>query len=283
MRNYLKNTIVAKAVMAITGIVLVGFLFAHAIGNLQFMLGPNAYNSYAAMLQGNKLILWILRSILILCVIFHIISAIYLRFYNNAAKPEKYQVKNYLKAKATSRTMLWTGLLLLSGLTYHLLHFTTGDIDFTNSYDSYEVVPTGEFAIGLPKDGACCGQKENACCEQKEACCNSEQEKQHECCSDCNMSDDLKPIVKERHDVYRMVASEFSNPLVALSYILFVLLVGFHLNHAIQSAFHTLGAQGPKLTPCLRKLSVILSIILVFLFISLPISVMCGLVVGGCC
>ena len=62
-----------------------------------------------------------------------------------------------------------------------------------------------------------------------------------------------------------MVSTEFGNSLVAISYIIFVILVGFHLNHAIQSAVHTLGIQGPKLTPVMQILSVALSVILVLL------------------
>ena len=272
MQNYLKTTIVAKVVMAITGIILIGFLFGHALGNLQFLLGTNAYNSYAELLQSNKELLWILRISLIVCVVLHIISAVYLRLYNNAAKPIKYQVKNYLTVKLTARTMLWTGLLIVVGLTYHLLHFTTGDISFENGYDNYEIVSTGDFAVVTNEKTCTC--KKTCTCEK--TCCNDSKK-------DCSKTNSISTVVKERHDVHTMVSSEFNNPFVAISYIIFVALVGFHLNHAIQSAFQTIGIQGPKLSPFLRKLSVILSIVLVLLFITLPITVMLGLAAGGCC
>ena len=81
------------------------------------------------------------------------------------------------------------------------------------------------------------------------------------------------PVVKERHDVHRMVTAEFSNVWVALFYILFVVLVGLHLNHAIQSAVHTLGLEGPKFTPIMQLASIGLSIILVLLFCVVPVGV----------
>lgn len=274
MFNYLKTTIIAKVVMAITGLILIAFLFGHALGNLQYFIGSDTYNTYAAFLQGNKLLLWSVRIVLIISIILHIISAVYLRLYNNEAKPIKYQVQNYLKSKLTARTMLWTGLLLTCGLVYHLLHFTTGDISFEGGYDNYEVVPTGEFTIPLSNIAEDCG---DGCDGNRENCATPE-ECEAKGCFDAKIS----PILKERHDVYKMLEMEFSNPLVAISYIIFVIIVGFHLNHAIQSALHTIGIQGPKLTPILLKLSVALSVVLVLLFIILPISVMLGLA-GGCC
>lgn len=276
MLNFLKSTIVAKVVMAVTGLIIVGFLFGHALGNLQFFLGPEHYNSYAAFLQGLGEILWAMRGFLILSIVLHIISGVYLRIYNNAAKPEHYKIKHYVKSKLTARTMLWTGILIAAGLTYHLLHFTTGDVSFEGGYDHYEIVPTGEFAFDADKmtsheGGACEG-----CTGDPRSCQDVKN-----CLEDGCFDETLVPVLKERHDVYAMVATEFSNPIVVLSYLVFVILVGFHLNHAIQSAFHTIGVQGPKLTPCLNKLSVLLSVALVLLFTVLPISVIFGLA-GGC-
>lgn len=238
--------------MAVTGLILVGFLFGHSIGNLQYLLGPEAYNNYAAMLQSNKEFLWIIRGTLLLCLVLHVISAISLRFYNNAAKPIKYKVTNYAKAKLTSRTMLWTGMLLLAGITYHILHFTAGKVDFEGGYESHELHQTG-YAIKAT-------EVEYKNVETLEA--------------------NAVPVVEKRHDVYTMVTKEFANPLVVISYVVFVALVMFHLNHAIQSAIHTVGIQGPKLSNCLRKCSVCLSVILFLLFITLPVSVLLG--VGSC-
>jgi len=352
--RFLKSTILIKIVMALTGLAIVGFLFGHAIGNLQFWLGPDAYNTYAAFLQaplGIVEFLWILRIGLIVCLILHIISAVYLRIKNNAAKPIGYQVKNYAKAKLTSRTMLWTGLLVLSGLTFHLLHFTTGTLDFNNGYESYEAYPTGQFvmtASGCPTKNSCCKANADCCAEGQNFCktecsdkqykyvdtlticcaegqnfcktecsdkqykcvdtlticcaegqnfCKTECAEQKDCKSSCcsnktptiNNYEKIHPgaVAELRHDVYAMVGKEFSCPWVALIYIIFVSLVGFHLNHAIQSGIHTLGIEGPKFTPVMRVLSTLLSIGLVLMFIILPLGVLvnslgfCNCLVGG--
>jgi succinate dehydrogenase/fumarate reductase cytochrome b subunit len=301
--------------MALTGLAIVAFLFLHAIGNLQFWIGPEAYNTYAAFLQaplGLVEFLWLLRIGLFVCLILHIISAVYLRLKNNAAKPIGYQVKNYAKAKLTSRTMLWTGLLVLSGATLHLLHFTAGVIDIENGYETYEAYPTGEFVMGVVNgcsdENTCC----NSCNDAKDDCCATEQKcdcKGQQCCktectdkSSCNCCcsscsetptftnyEEIRSggVLKYRHDVYGMVSAEFSNPWVAIVYIIFVMLVGFHLNHAIQSGIHTLGIEGPKFTPVMRVLSTLLSIGLVLLFIILPLGVLinslgfCNCIVGG--
>ena len=493
MFKFLKSTILIKIVMALTGLAIVAFLFLHAIGNLQFWLGPDAYNTYAAFLQeplGLVEFLWLLRVGLITCLILHIISAVYLRLKNNAAKPVGYQVKNYAKAKLTSRTMLWTGLLVLTGVTLHLLHFTTGTLDFENGHNTYEAYPTGDFVMskdGCPmknasKDGCCnaeqkccktdcsdkpcckegrtdcsdkpCQQvvieepcsdmeclagdkmcskcKENpqrwlqyqvskidihaagtyfgmsgknkelyveyfgyrlsckeytqltdktipenkvikmlnqpsdedmvyllklqveigtalgiackegklkidydtnlvnhnfaefkSCCKEGQTdcadkCCQAEQKScsdkpccktDKSCCATDSKKDcadkccksaccdkptitnykEIHPgaVTELRHDVYAMVGAEFSNPWVALLYIIFVSLVGFHLNHAIQSAIHTLGIEGPKFTPVMRVVSTLLSIGLVMLFIVLPLGVLannllgCNCILGG--
>jgi succinate dehydrogenase/fumarate reductase cytochrome b subunit len=346
--------------MALTGLACVGFLFGHAIGNLQYFLGSDTYNSYAYFLQSLGEILWIIRFGLIGCIILHIISAVYLRIHNNAAKPVGYQVKNYAKAKLTSRTMLWTGLLICSALTFHLLHFTVGAVDFEGGYNQEEIHPTGTFVaspsgcsdgkakgckiddVKCPdcKEGgnacqtesntctivtqaeqdlitvtqqaaqdseqSCCatdaqanadkqcqmaGHSENCdkpCCKDKKSGAKCEMSENVSCCeTKINVYDEAKPgeIVKPRHDVYAMVTAEFSNIFVALAYIIFVSLVGFHLNHAIQSAVHTIGIEGPKFTPFMRIASTCLSIILVLLFICLPLGVLAktylGCIVGG--
>lgn len=88
--------------------------------------------------------------------------------------------------------------------------------------------------------------------------------------------DGLLPVLQERPDAHKMVKAEFSNVWVALLYVLFVMLVCFHLNHAIQSAFHTIGIEGPKFTPIMRVGSIILAITLFFLFTALPFAIMTG-------
>ena len=88
-------------------------------------------------------------------------------------------------------------------------------------------------------------------------------------------------LLHERHDVYAMVIKGFKIPYISFLYILGMIILGFHLNHAIQSMFQTLGWNHPKYNKFLRGIGPVLSIFIVICFISIPISIMLGLVGGG--
>ena len=126
LMNFLKSTVLSKVVMAVTGIVLVLFIIGHTLGNMQVYLGAEAYNKYAAFLQSLGEILWIIRGVLLLCIVLHIITSVRLKLLNLSAKPTRYQVKNYVKAKISTRTMIWTGTMVAAFLFYHLLHSSAG-------------------------------------------------------------------------------------------------------------------------------------------------------------
>jgi succinate dehydrogenase / fumarate reductase cytochrome b subunit len=82
------------------------------------------------------------------------------------------------------------------------------------------------------------------------------------------------------HDVYTMVILGFRNAAVSLFYVIAVIFLGLHLKHGIHSMFQTLGIHGKKFTPLIQKVATILSFIIVISLISIPISVMLGLVGG---
>jgi succinate dehydrogenase / fumarate reductase cytochrome b subunit len=126
---FLKSSIGAKTVMAITGIMLVGFVIAHLSGNLLIFSGdPETINSYAVWLRSLGAGLWFLRIGLILAVILHIASAIRLSMLNKAARPVAYQMTRPEVSSYASRTMAWSGVIVLAFIVYHLLHFTWGQV-----------------------------------------------------------------------------------------------------------------------------------------------------------
>ena len=122
--NYLKSSILSKVVMASTGVVLVLFLFGHMLGNTQMYLGQDKMNHYAETLQGLGGALWIIRGVLLLCLLLHVITSIWLKFLNMSARPVAYQKKEWVKATVFSRTMLLSGVTIALFVTYHLMHFT---------------------------------------------------------------------------------------------------------------------------------------------------------------
>lgn len=115
-----------KAVMAVSGLVLVGFLFAHLAGNLGVYLGPRAFNAYAATIKSIPAVLWGARATLLLAVALHIWSAVSLYRRNSSARPVGYIRKQSVVSTYASRTMYWSGPILSAFIVYHLLHFTVG-------------------------------------------------------------------------------------------------------------------------------------------------------------
>ena len=88
-------------------------------------------------------------------------------------------------------------------------------------------------------------------------------------------------VVEVRHDVYKMVLTGFRDPAISIAYIIGVILLGFHLVHAIQSAFQTLGMNHARYFPIIMKASTVIGVVIVLMLISLPITIMFRLVGGA--
>ncbi|OGU12556.1 MAG: hypothetical protein A2X63_02685 [Ignavibacteria bacterium GWA2_35_8] len=265
--------------MAITGVILVLFVIGHCVGNLQVFLGKDAFNSYAYFLQERLgELLWLIRIGLIAAAVFHIITSVWLKFLNWGAKPTKYQVKNYVKARLTSRTMIWTGIMIFAFLTYHILHFTMGVVH-PEDYNKTDYYVTNAVSVDKVNNGTLNDTEgSDECCAEGTAT-NAKESIINYNGSMYKVEGD-EPILSERHDAYAMVISGFQKPLVSILYIIGVILLGFHLNHAIQSSFQTLGYNNPKYFPKIVAGSTILSILIVLCYIAIPISILLGLVGG---
>lgn len=113
-----------KTVVAITGLVLVGFVIGHLLGNLTFFFGPDAINTYALKLQALGPLLWVARIGLLVAVGLHIYFTMLLWKENHAATPQKYAVNAPMKRTVFARTMRMSGLIVLAFVVFHLAHFT---------------------------------------------------------------------------------------------------------------------------------------------------------------
>ncbi|MGN6183048.1 MAG: succinate dehydrogenase cytochrome b subunit [Thermoanaerobaculia bacterium] len=137
--------------MAVTGLILFGFVFVHMLGNLKMYLGAVHFNEYSHFLRAvgapavpESGLLWIARLVLLVAVVLHIHSAYSLTMMNRDARPIGYTNRGYVKASYAARTMRWGGVILLLFIIYHLLHLTTGTLH--NNYvkdDAYHNVVTG--------------------------------------------------------------------------------------------------------------------------------------------
>src|SRR5579864_8730193 len=112
--RYFSASVGKKYLMAASGFVLVGFVLAHLAGNLQIFLGQEAINRYADFLQRTKELLWPARLFLLAMLAIHLVTSIQLTRENRAARPTAYARKTFIKASLASRTMIWSGFLILA-------------------------------------------------------------------------------------------------------------------------------------------------------------------------
>ncbi|GAA5495053.1 hypothetical protein Rhal01_01223 [Rubritalea halochordaticola] len=124
--QFWSSSIGKKIVVALTGIVLVGFLAGHLAGNLLVYVGAEDFNEYAEFLHGmaHGAGIWIARIVLLTCFVLHIVATIQLTTANRAARENRYQCEGTMTASRSSRLMIWSGLTILAFVIFHILHYT---------------------------------------------------------------------------------------------------------------------------------------------------------------
>lgn len=120
------TTIGKKMVMAVTGVILFGFIIGHMIGNLQVFIGPKVMNEYGKFIHDNKTLLWGTRGVLLVALGAHVVTAMQLALRNRAARPVAYKKKANVVTSYAARTMLWSGPILALYIAYHIAHLTLG-------------------------------------------------------------------------------------------------------------------------------------------------------------
>jgi succinate dehydrogenase / fumarate reductase cytochrome b subunit len=205
-----------KAVMAVTGAILFTFVIGHLAGNLQIFEGREKLNAYGQFLHSIGELLWPVRIVLIVCVLLHITATVQLALRKKRARPVGYSRKEAISSSYASRTMYWSGPIVLAFVIFHLLQFTAGYIH-----------PESQFIEG---------------------------------------------------DVYHNVVAGFQVWWVSLWYIFSVSLLGLHLRHGIWSMFQSVGFNHPRHTPILKGAAAVIAVVIVLGYISIPISVLLGIV-----
>jgi succinate dehydrogenase / fumarate reductase cytochrome b subunit len=133
--EFYRSPIGKKWVMAITGVIGLGFIFAHMVGNLKLFLSKQEMNLYGEALRhlGGHLLpatwaLWALRTVLIAALVLHVHAAYSLTVVNRKARPVRYQSgRDYSAADYASRTMRWSGVIVLLFVAFHLADLTWGN------------------------------------------------------------------------------------------------------------------------------------------------------------
>ena len=121
---FYRSSIGKKVIIALTGVILIGFIIGHLLGNLQIFFGPEYINSYAEKLRSLGVFLWVIRAFLLVTVLLHIFFTITLTLENRRARPNAYKKKRYVKSTLASRSMALSGLVLLAFIIFHIAHFT---------------------------------------------------------------------------------------------------------------------------------------------------------------
>jgi succinate dehydrogenase / fumarate reductase cytochrome b subunit len=149
IRRFYASTVGKKVVMGVTGLIGVGFVILHSLGNLLIFQGSAALNSYSHFLKSSAELLWALRIVLLVAVTLHVIAAVQLTRQSRAARPVGYAKYETQVATIASRTMRWGGALLLVFIVVHILHFTTGTIRPAGVFSSEDVYANvvGSFRI----------------------------------------------------------------------------------------------------------------------------------------
>jgi succinate dehydrogenase / fumarate reductase cytochrome b subunit len=155
--TYVRSSIGAKHVMAVTGLLLILFVIVHMLGHFGMFAGRDAYNTYAHTLQSLGALKWIARGGLLVLAVVHVGAALRLVAINNAARPVAYAMYKPKRTTFAARTMRWTGLIVLAFIVYHLVHFTFGQIqpeyfhklDPAGRYDAYSMYVRGFQNLGV--------------------------------------------------------------------------------------------------------------------------------------
>ncbi|MGD8353988.1 MAG: succinate dehydrogenase cytochrome b subunit [Pseudomonadota bacterium] len=145
-----------KVLMAVSGFFLLGFIVAHLAGNSTIFAGSDWLNAYAEHLHELGPLVWVFRVFMIVVLLAHIFFGVLLTLENWGANPGKYAVRQKLKVTFSSRTMIWTGLLLLVFIAAHIAQFTlrmTPDIvlkaDEVGRFDVYTMVVSSLRVTGI--------------------------------------------------------------------------------------------------------------------------------------
>lgn len=219
--NLYRSSVGKKVMMAVSGAILVLFVFVHMLGNLKIYQGQEKIDAYGEFLREvgapvfpHHSVLWILRIGLLAAVGIHILAAVQLTLQSRKARDTAYERKESIVLSYASRTMRWGGVLVLAFIIYHLLHFTTGTVH-------------PDFEAGA---------------------------------------------------VYSNMVIGFSQWPVSVAYIIAMITLGLHLYHGIWSGMQTLGLAHSRFETTLRRAAAAFSLVVVVGNISIPISVLTGVV-----
>ena len=245
--NFIQSTIGRKFLMALTGVVLVFFVMAHMLGNLQIFLGPDVINAYAYKLHNllPSSALWAVRLVLLGTIAVHIWAAVTLTLDNRKARPQGYLEDKVVQASYSSRTMRMSGIILLAFIIFHIAHFTVRAVPgMQYESESKESRILEKTEVPLVKDG--------------------------------------EAVLENGHkimtfNVNDMMVLGFEEEWVSAFYIIATGLLCMHLTHGFSSMFQSLGIRNGLWRRRLDRAALAYGWVVFIGFAIIPIAVMAGL------
>jgi succinate dehydrogenase / fumarate reductase, cytochrome b subunit len=218
-----------KVLTGLTGLFLSLFVLLHLLGNLAYFdTDPNAINRYAHFLHSLGALFYIAEIGLLVSIVLHIILGIMIYIRRKQLRPVDYAVSatrgGESKKNFSSKTMIWTGIIIGIFVVIHLMTFKWGP----GVEEGYIATEAGEEII---VDG--------------------------------------KPL----KDVHGRITDVFKKEAYVIGYVFVMIFLGFHLRHGVWSAFQSLGANNPKLSPIIYTIGGIFAVLIAFGFLFLPIYI----------
>jgi len=150
-----QKSVLKKLLMAVSGLIMLLFVVVHTLGNASIFFGAGYINSYAEHIHSMGWLIWLERAVMILVALVHVVLGIMLSIENYNSRSSGYAVRRYLRSTFSSRTMIYTGSIILVFVIYHLLHFTLNTfnpefaimMDSQGRHDVYRMIKTsfGQF------------------------------------------------------------------------------------------------------------------------------------------
>jgi len=155
------TTIGKKIVMALTGLIWVGYVVMHMFGNLKVFAGPGSetgtINAWGIFLRafgqdvlGHAGVLWLVRGVLVVALALHVVTAYQLSRLDNASRPVAYHGRHYVRTGIAARSMRWGGLFILLFVVYHIAHMTLGVPSVHPSFEDGDIYHNLITGLGSP-------------------------------------------------------------------------------------------------------------------------------------
>ena len=244
----LQYSVIRKLSMAISGLVMVAFLYGHFAGNSILLSGEAAFSEYYNWLQAHPLLHYSVWIVITAALIAHLAVGVYHWSRNRSARPVRYKQKRYQLTTWAARSMIVSGIVLVLFLVFHIAQ-VRGLINFsaieagqqiipvhsaieTNSHDAgkpiaplHSIVPGGDMFFEY-----------------------------------LTLQSPLRIHSSDAQVTYQSLIAGFEKWPVVLFYLIAQIALALHLYHGLWSQFQTLGIYHPRYNHLRRPFAVLIGV-----------------------